>query len=119
MRLPIVVALIAALVSAAGAKVLTIQTDPPGARLWHGDEYLGESPVSVEVDPGIEYRVSVVGEYTCTISLYLDDSDNEELVVLSTENAGDFEAGTFMRGVGIGFLGPILLALVIGYLFFN
>ncbi|MCP4230712.1 MAG: hypothetical protein GY771_11285 [bacterium] len=113
-RNQIILILITVLVGAAGAKVLTIHTDPDGRHLWHEYEYLGEAPVSVELTPGIEYEITVIGEYGYSTIIDIEDNDKPKVVVLSVKNAGDFKAGTFMGGFAIGFLGPIVLAILVG-----
>ncbi len=113
-RIPIIIILITTLVGTAGAKTLIIHTDPEGGEVWHEGEYLGDAPVSVKVTPGGEYKVTVMGDITCSQTIELDETDNDRVVVLSVEDTGSFKTGLFFAGVGIGLLGPVVLAVLVG-----
>jgi len=113
MRLPIVVILLAALVGAAGAKTLTIHTDPEGGSVWHRAAYLGKAPVIVEVTPGTEYEITIKGKTEYARLVEINESDSEQIVVLSAKDTGGFKWEPFIWGLGASIVGMFVVLFII------
>lgn len=76
-------------------EIVTVRTEPSGAKIYIGDEYVGVSPLELPTRAG-KARVTQIGTYTQTWTRYDfngQDSDHRRATVTSWENP-TFQMGT-------------------------
>ena len=119
MRLPVVVVLIAALTGTAAAQTIVIETDPPGAEVWQGEEYLGEAPVvySGPTDEPLTLTVKKPGSDGVTHIIEPPDDGEDHIYVLSAVEPKAIYTSSIIIGIVAGLLlGLALLAAIMNSL---